>query len=58
MKTGLVITLFRKGQRDDVNNDRGVCLLSMASRVLARIMASRPRTWTEAVGVLDENQDG
>jgi len=30
----------------------------MASRILARIMASRLRIWAEAVGVLNENQDG
>ena len=58
VKVGLVVPLFIKGQRDDINNYRGVCLLSMASRILARIMASRLREWAEAVGVLDENQDG
>ena len=58
VKTGLVIPLFKKGQRDDINNYRGVCLVSMASRILARIMASRLRIWAEAVRVLDENQDG
>ena len=29
----------------------------MASRILARVMASRLEIWAEAVGVLDENQD-
>ena len=58
VKVGLVVPLFKKGQRNDINNYRGVCLLSMASRILARIMASRLREWAEAVGVLDENQDG
>ena len=58
VKIGLVVPLFKKGQRDDINNYRGICLLSMASRILARIMASRPRQWAEAVGVPGENQDG
>ena len=58
VKTGLVVPLFTKRQRDNINSYRGVCLLSMASRTLARVMASRLRTWAEAVGVLDENQDG
>ena len=58
VKTGLVVPLFKKVQRDDINNFRGVCLLSMASRILARIMASRLKIWAEAVVVLDENQDG
>ena len=30
VKTGLVVPLFKKGQRDNINNYRGVCLLSMA----------------------------
>ena len=30
----------------------------MASRILARIMVSRFRTWAEKIGVLGENQDG
>ena len=58
VKTGLVVPLFKKGQRDNINNYRGICLLSMASRILARVMASRLRTWAEAVVFLDENQDG
>ena len=58
VKIGLVVPLFKKGQRDGINNYRGICLLSMASRILARIMASRLRQWAEAVGVYDENQDG
>ena len=58
VNTGLVVPLFKKGQRDNINNYRGVCLLSMASRILARVMASRLRILAEAVGVLDENQDG
>ena len=35
VKVGLVVPLFKKGQRDDLNNYRRVCLLSMASRILA-----------------------
>ena len=58
VKTGLVVPLFKKGQRDNINNYRGVCLQSMASRILARVMASSLRTWAEAVEVLYENQDG
>ena len=30
----------------------------MTSRILARVMALRLRTWAEAVGGLDENHDG
>ena len=51
-------SFVQKGQPDDINNYRGVCLLSMASRILARIIASRLRIQAEAVGVIDDNQDG
>ena len=42
LKTGVVVPLYKmKGSRDDPNNFRGVCLLSMGSRVLARVLAVR-----------------
>ena len=39
-----------------MNNYRGICLLFMASRILARVMASRIRDWSEEINLLDENQ--
>ena len=39
-----------------MNNYRVICLLSMASRILARVMASRIRNWSEEINLLDENQ--
>ena len=41
LKSGLVIPLFKKGNRNNVNNYREVCLLAMGSRILARIMTSK-----------------
>jgi hypothetical protein len=58
LKTGLVIPLHKKGDRDDPNKYRGVCLLAMASRITARIMAERIRLWSEALGLLDDDQSG
>ena len=40
-KSGIIVPLFKKGDRKNVNNYRGVCLLSMCSRVLARVIAKR-----------------
>ena len=40
-KSGIIVPLFKKGDRKCVNNYRGVCLLSMCSRVLARVIAKR-----------------
>ena len=59
LKSGMVIPLYKmKGDRNDPNNYRGVCLLSMGSRILARIMATRLKLWAEDMGVLDDNQAG
>ena len=41
-----------------MNNFRGICLLPIMSRILARILATRLRNWAEATGALDENQAG
>ena len=39
-KIGLMVPLHKKGDRKEINNYRGVCLHSMVSRILARIMAT------------------
>ena len=57
-KSGIIVPLFKKGDRKDVNNYRGVCLLSMCSRVLARVIAKRLSGWAECLDLLDDNQAG
>ena len=57
-KSGIIVPLFKKGDRADVNNYRGVCLLSMSSRVLARVIAKRVSVWAESLDLLDDNQAG
>ena len=58
LKVGIVIPLHKKGDRNDPNKYRGVCLISMGSRILARILADRVRIWAEHLGLLDDNQSG
>ena len=58
LKIGLVIPLFKKGDRNRRDNYRGVCLLAMGSRILARIMANRLRIWAEKLEILDDDQAG
>ena len=43
LKKGQIVPLHKKGNINDANNFRGVCLLSMASRILARVIANRLR---------------
>ena len=57
IKEGWVIPLHKKGPQNDLGNYRGVCLLPLASRLIARTFATRLRTWAETIGVLDENQN-
>ena len=58
LKIGHMVPIFKKGDRNIKGNYRGVVLLAMGSRILARIMASRIRWWAEKLGLLDENQAG
>ena len=58
LKIGIVIPLFKKGDRNNPNNYRGVCLLAMGSRILARILADRLRRWAEMMELLDDEQSG
>ena len=57
-KSGIIVLLFKKGDRKCVNNYRGVCLLSMCSRILARVIPKRLSWWAEWLGLLDDNQAG
>ena len=52
------IPLHKKGDKKDMNNVRGICLLPIMSIILARILATRLRNWAEATRALDENQTG
>lgn len=56
LKVGQMIPLFKKGDRNDSNNYRGVCLLAMGSRILARVVPSRLRWWAEHMNLVDDNQ--
>ena len=58
LKIGNVIPLHKKGDKDNPNNYRGVCLLSMGSRILARVLADRIRIWSEEMDLLDDDQAG
>ena len=56
-KEGLVIPLWKKkGRRSDKNTWRGITLLSVGSKIMARVVAARIMAWTE--GWLDDRQCG
>ena len=54
----IIVALFKKDDRIDVNNYYGVFLQSVCSGVLARLIAKRLSRWAERLGLLDNNQAG
>ena len=58
LKVGIVVPLHKKGDRNLRDNYRGVVLLAMGSRILARIMANRIRIWAEKMELFDDDQSG
>ena len=59
LRTGVVAPLYKKkGDKDNPNNFRGVCLLSLGSQILARIIAVRLFLWAEEMELLDDDQQG
>ena len=58
LKGGIIVPLYKKGDREDPGNYRGVCPLAMGSRILVRVIAKRIGWWSEHLGLLDENQAG
>ena len=51
LKRGLIVPLYKgKGDRNSPNNYRGVCLLSMGRRIVARIVSVRINEWSEDMG--------
>ena len=56
--SGQIVPLYKKGDRNDVNNYRGVCLLAMWSRILEKFLSKKLRNWAECLVLLDDNQSG
>ena len=58
LNESIVVPLFEKGARKTLGNYRGICLLPMASRMIARVMATRLRTWSEKSDLVGDTQCG
>ena len=56
--TGRLAPIFNKGDTEVEGNYRGVVLLAMGSRILARVLATRLRWWAGHLQLLDDNQKG
>ena len=55
---GSIVPIFKKGDKKDVNNYRGITLLSCMGKLFTRIINKRIDTWAESEIVLTESQFG
>ena len=59
IKTGIGVRMYKhKGDRQDLGNYRIIMLLSVISRVVARVVATRLQKWAEQAGFLHDLQYG
>ena len=55
-RSAIILLWKKKGLRTDLNKYRGISLLSIASRVIARLCAARLPGWAEGNGLLEREQ--
>ena len=55
---GFIVPLHKKGKLDDVNNFRGITLLSIVGKLFSRILNNRLTEWAEEYYVYIEAQAG
>ena len=57
-KIGQIVALFKKGDRQKRDNYRGVCVLPMISRILARVLNKHLQNWAKKLHILAKIQNG
>ena len=55
---GYVVPIHKKGKLDDVNNFRGISLLSTLGKLFTRVLNNRLTTWAEEYYIYIEAQAG
>ena len=55
---GLVVPLPKKGDKNIVNNYRGITLTSIFSKIYSQILDLRLRTWAESNNIISDSQFG
>ncbi|KAJ3664706.1 hypothetical protein Zmor_000254 [Zophobas morio] len=55
-REGIIIPLFKKGQKSDAKNYRGITLLNKVYKIYAMILDQRLRKEMEARGLLPDGQ--
>ena len=57
-KEGLIVNLFKKGDKEDPGNYRGITLLSVVGKVFCKVLNNRLVQHFDKGGVLHEGQAG
>ena len=57
-QTGLIVPLHKKGDTDDVNNYRGITLLSTLGKLFTRILNNRLTFWSSTYHIISDVQSG
>ena len=57
-REGLTVNLFKKGDKEDPGNYRGITLLSVAGKVFCKVLNKRLFQHFDKGGVLHEGQAG
>ena len=55
-REGLIVNIFKKGDREDPANYRGITLLSVVRKVFCKILNNRLVQYLDKEGVLHEGQ--
>ena len=55
---GSIVPIFKSGDKNEVNNYRGITLLSVVGKLFTKIMNTRLNKWAEKEHVLTESQFG
>ena len=55
---GSIVPVFKKGDKNEVNNYRGITLLSCLGKLFTRVLNNRLNDWAESNTILTESQFG
>src|SRR5699024_12517514 len=53
--TGVIVPIFKRGDKSDCNNYRGITLLSLPGKAYAKVLEARLRTVAEPLGDLEDD---
>ena len=58
-EVGLIVPIFKnEGERDVIDNYRGITILSIVSKLFEKVIMSRLTEWSNSKGVIEEEQGG